>query len=121
MGFTIHLGGVAHDVEILARRPHLRLRIDDREYEVTSFGEEGDGRQTIALGSAELIRKLGRDLVAVSGCNRRLVFRLLCRCCSYRFSVLALSHQCIVSGYLVEESLLFCDLADNRFVARMGF
>jgi len=54
MGFTIHLGGVAHDVEILARRPHLRLRIDDREYEVTSFGEEGDGRQTIALGSAEL-------------------------------------------------------------------
>ncbi len=54
MGFTINLAGVAHDVEILARRPHLRLRIDDREYEVTSIGEEGDGRQMISIGGAEL-------------------------------------------------------------------
>ena len=54
MGFTIHLDGIAHEVEILARRPHLRLRIDDREYDVTSVGEEGDGRRTIAVGGAEL-------------------------------------------------------------------
>lgn len=54
MGFTIHLDGVAHDLEILARRPHLRLRIDDREYEVAAIGEEGDGRQTIVMGGVPL-------------------------------------------------------------------
>jgi len=54
MGFTIHLAGVAHEVEIVARRPHLRLKIDDREYDVTSLDEEGDGRRTIAVGGATL-------------------------------------------------------------------
>ena len=54
MGFTIHLAGVAHEVEILARRPNLRLRIDDREYDVTSVDEEGDGRRTIAVDGATL-------------------------------------------------------------------
>ena len=54
MGFTIHLEAVPHEVEILARRPHLRLRIGDREYDVTSIGDEGGGRQTIVVDGAEL-------------------------------------------------------------------
>ena len=28
MAFVLHLDGVAHEMEIVARRPHLRLRID---------------------------------------------------------------------------------------------
>jgi acetyl/propionyl-CoA carboxylase alpha subunit len=54
MGFTIRLAGVAHDVEILARRPHLRLRIDDREYEVTLTGDEDDGWQTVEVSGRPL-------------------------------------------------------------------
>jgi biotin carboxyl carrier protein len=54
MSFTVHLAGVAHEVEILARRPHLRLRIDNREYDVTSVDDEGDGRRTIIVGGAAL-------------------------------------------------------------------
>ncbi|HXT09201.1 MAG TPA: biotin/lipoyl-containing protein [Roseiarcus sp.] len=50
MGFLLQLDGVAHDIEILARRPHLRLRLNGRDYEVTAPGSEGDGAQQIEIG-----------------------------------------------------------------------
>jgi 3-methylcrotonyl-CoA carboxylase alpha subunit len=49
MGYTLHLDGVAHEIEIVARRPHLRLRVDGREYEITAAGEEDDGRQHVEI------------------------------------------------------------------------
>lgn len=55
MAFTIHLDGVSHDVEIVGRRPHLRLKIKGREYEVTRVDEEADGRQVIEV-SGETVR-----------------------------------------------------------------
>jgi biotin carboxyl carrier protein len=76
MGFTLHLDGVAHDIEILARRPHLRLRLDGREYEVTSAGEEADGRQAVEIdgvthrlvrahvGERQIVRIAGRTFEA---------------------------------------------------------
>lgn len=76
MGFTLHLDGVAHEVEILARRPHLRLKVNGREYEVTSAGEEDDGRQRIEIdgkahrfvrahvGNRQILRMAGRTFEA---------------------------------------------------------
>jgi 3-methylcrotonyl-CoA carboxylase alpha subunit len=49
VGFVLHLDGVAHEVEIVARRPHLRLRLNGREYEVTDPGDEAEGRQTLEI------------------------------------------------------------------------
>ena len=76
MGFILHLDGVAHEVEIVARRPHLRLRLNDREYEITSPGEEDDGRQSLEIdgvthrfvrahvGNRQLLRMAGRTFEA---------------------------------------------------------
>jgi hypothetical protein len=49
MGFKIGVDGATHSLEILARRPHLRVRIDDREYEVSAVGDAEDGRQTLEI------------------------------------------------------------------------
>jgi 3-methylcrotonyl-CoA carboxylase alpha subunit len=54
VGFLLHLDGVSHEVEIVARRPHLRLRLNDREYEVTNPGEEADARQTLEIDGRPL-------------------------------------------------------------------
>jgi 3-methylcrotonyl-CoA carboxylase alpha subunit len=49
MGFKIKFSGATHNLEILERRPHLRVRIDDREYEISAHGDAEDGRQVIKI------------------------------------------------------------------------
>ena len=49
MAFKLTVDGRAHEVEIVRRRPHLVVRIDGREHEVSLAGDIGDGRQTIEI------------------------------------------------------------------------
>ncbi len=44
MGVTLNLDGAAHEIEISRRRPHCGSVVDGRDYEITSAGEEDDGR-----------------------------------------------------------------------------
>jgi biotin carboxyl carrier protein len=44
MGFAIELDGTRHEVEIVALRPHLKLRVDGRECVVALADGGGDGR-----------------------------------------------------------------------------
>ncbi len=72
MGFKIDLDGSKHSVEIVGRRPHLRVRIEDREYEVSVCGDAEVGRQTIVIsgkpfqftrahvGDRQIVRLYGR-------------------------------------------------------------
>lgn len=76
MAFALHLDGVAHEVEIVARRPQLRLKLDGRQYSVTSADQEGDGRQAIEIdgerhtfvsahsGGRQFLRMAGRTFEA---------------------------------------------------------
>jgi biotin carboxyl carrier protein len=76
MGLVLHLDGVKHEVDILARRPHLKLKVDGREYVVNSPGEAGDGRGRIEVegksqtfvraqvGERQLVRICGRTFEA---------------------------------------------------------
>ncbi len=50
MVFRLAVDGEKHDIEIVRRRPHLTLRIDGREHEVSIVGTLGDGRQTVEIG-----------------------------------------------------------------------
>jgi len=54
MAFKLTVDGQPHAIEIIRRRPHLLLRIDGREHEVSLVGDPGDGRQTIELAGAAL-------------------------------------------------------------------
>ena len=74
MSFKINVDGSSHNVEIVARRPHLRLRIDDREYEISASGDAEDGRQTLEIsgkpihfvrvhvGDRQILRMAGRTV-----------------------------------------------------------
>jgi acetyl/propionyl-CoA carboxylase alpha subunit len=76
MGFKITLDGAPRLVEIVARRPHLRLRIEDREYEISSSGDADDGRQRLEIlgkpihftrahvGDRQILRMAGRTAEA---------------------------------------------------------
>ncbi len=54
MGFRITVDGHSHAIEIVARRPHLVVRIDGREHEVSATGTLEDGRQTIEIAGTPL-------------------------------------------------------------------
>ncbi|MGB3502688.1 MAG: biotin/lipoyl-containing protein [Mesorhizobium sp.] len=54
MSFRLSIDGVAHDVEIVRRRPHLVVRIDGREHEISDPGSFDEGRQSIEIGGAPL-------------------------------------------------------------------
>ena len=43
MGPVLHLDGVAQEIEIVARQPYLRRRVNGRVYEVTAAGGADDG------------------------------------------------------------------------------
>ena len=72
MAFKVMVEGRGHEVEIVRRRPHLVVRIDGREHEVSLAGDSGDGRQTIEIaglpvhfarahsGDRQIIRFAGR-------------------------------------------------------------
>lgn len=74
MSFKISLDGANHNVEIVARRPNLRLRVDDHEYEISAPGDVDDGRRTIEIsgnplhfarahdGDRQIVRMGGRTL-----------------------------------------------------------
>ena len=72
MSFKINLDGRSRVLEIVARRPRLRVRVDDREYEISAVGDDGDGRQTLEIsgrpvhfarvhvGDRQILRMAGR-------------------------------------------------------------
>jgi acetyl/propionyl-CoA carboxylase alpha subunit len=49
VAFRLTVDGEAHQIVVVRRRPHLVVRIDDREHEVSLTGEPGEGRQTIEI------------------------------------------------------------------------
>jgi 3-methylcrotonyl-CoA carboxylase alpha subunit len=49
MALRIVLDGNLHEIDIVQRRPHLVVRIDGREHEVSKIGSSGDGRHTIEI------------------------------------------------------------------------
>ena len=65
MAFKLWLNGAVHEVEIIARRPHLVVAIDGREHEVSATGlpvhfaraHIGD-RQIVRLGGATFEARL---------------------------------------------------------------
>jgi len=50
MAFKLWLDGRVHEIEIVARRPHLVVSVDGREHEVSAAGTREGGRQTIEIG-----------------------------------------------------------------------
>jgi biotin carboxyl carrier protein len=54
MGFKVSVDGRSHDIEIVSRRPHLVVRIEGRDHEVSAAGTLDDGRQTIEISGALL-------------------------------------------------------------------
>jgi acetyl/propionyl-CoA carboxylase alpha subunit len=72
MAFKIMVDGASHEIEIVRRRPHLVVRIDGREHEVSATGSLDDGRQTIEIagepvhftrahaGDRQIVRLKGR-------------------------------------------------------------
>ena len=54
MVFKLVLDGNLHEIDIVRRRPHLVLRIDGREHEVSGIGSYGDGRQTIEIAGTAI-------------------------------------------------------------------
>jgi biotin carboxyl carrier protein len=50
MAFKIMIDERLHEIEIVHRRPHLVVRIDGREHEISTVGDCGNGRQTIEMG-----------------------------------------------------------------------
>jgi 3-methylcrotonyl-CoA carboxylase alpha subunit len=54
MAFRITVDGQSHTIEIVGRRPHLVVRIDGREHEVSSTGTHQDGRQAIEIAGTPL-------------------------------------------------------------------
>lgn len=49
MAFRLTVDGEAYEIVVVRRRPHLVVRIDGREHEVTAAGEPGEGRQSIEV------------------------------------------------------------------------
>jgi 3-methylcrotonyl-CoA carboxylase alpha subunit len=54
MAFKLTVDGQPHAIEIVRRRPHLVLRIDGREHEISRAESPGDGRQTIEIAGVPL-------------------------------------------------------------------
>jgi biotin carboxyl carrier protein len=49
MAFRLVLDGTLHEIDIIRRRPHLVVRIDGYEHEVSVTGSYGEGRQAIEI------------------------------------------------------------------------
>jgi biotin carboxyl carrier protein len=76
MAFKLVLDGNLHEIDIVRRRPHLVVRIDGREHEVSGIGSYRDGRQSIEIagtavhfarahaGDRQLLRLDGRSFEA---------------------------------------------------------
>ena len=49
MAFSLTVDGRAHQVVVVRRRPHLVVRIDGRDHEISVASDQGEGRQTIEV------------------------------------------------------------------------
>jgi len=49
MSLKLVLDGTIHEIDIVRRRPHLVVRIDGYEHEVSVTGSYGEGRQAIEI------------------------------------------------------------------------
>ena len=54
MAFRLWLDGAVHEIEIVARRPHLVISVDGREHEVSARGTREDGRQSLEIGGVSV-------------------------------------------------------------------
>ena len=54
MAFKVTVDGESHSIEIVARRPHLVVRIDGRDHEVSLTGTPGDGRHAFEIAGVPL-------------------------------------------------------------------
>jgi biotin carboxyl carrier protein len=76
MVFKIMIDDQPHEIDIVHRRPHLIVRIDGREHEISTVGNCGNGRQIIEIagipvhfarahsGDQQSIRLNGRNFEA---------------------------------------------------------
>lgn len=55
MSFRILIDGKDHQIDIIARRPHLVLSVDGREITVTDTGTDADGLDRLDIGDGETI------------------------------------------------------------------
>jgi biotin carboxyl carrier protein len=72
VAFRLTVDGEPHEVMVVRRRPHLVVRIDGREHEISLTGEPGEGRQSIEVaghpvhftrahaGDRQIVRLAGR-------------------------------------------------------------
>lgn len=54
MAFKLVLDSSPHEIDIVRRRPHLVMRIDGVEHEVSVTGSYGDGRQMIDIAGTDV-------------------------------------------------------------------
>lgn len=54
MSFRILIDGEEHQIDILARRPHLVVAIDGRRITVADPGSEGDGLDRLTIDGADM-------------------------------------------------------------------
>jgi biotin carboxyl carrier protein len=52
--FKIMIDDQPHEIDIVHRRPHLIVRIDGREHEISAVGDCGSGRQIIEIAGVPL-------------------------------------------------------------------
>jgi 3-methylcrotonyl-CoA carboxylase alpha subunit len=73
VAFKFLVEGRPHEIEIVRRRPHLLLRIDGREHEVSAPGDGADGRQTIEVAGLPVhftrAQAGDRQIVRIGGRN----------------------------------------------------
>jgi len=71
MTLKLKLEDGVHEVEIVARRPHLTVRIDGRLHTIADLGPAGDGSGAITFDGARLpferIASTGTTLVRIDG------------------------------------------------------
>lgn len=71
MALKLKLEDGVHEVEIVARRPHLVVRVDGRLHTVADLGPAGDGAGGLSLDGATLaferITSAGTSLVRIDG------------------------------------------------------
>jgi 3-methylcrotonyl-CoA carboxylase alpha subunit len=72
VAFKVMVEGGSHEVEIVRRRPHLVVRIDGREHEISAVGNLGQGRQTIEIAGLpiQFVRAQAGDLAFVRFAGR---------------------------------------------------
>jgi biotin carboxyl carrier protein len=73
MAFKIMIDERLHEIDIVRRRPHLVVRIDGREQELSTVGDCGNGRQMIEVAGVPVhfvrARSGNRQIIRLNGRN----------------------------------------------------